>query len=87
MGVGGALFEHVDFAEGRILNSHLSKYRVPRFSDIPKIELVLIDRKDIPSAGAGETPIIGIAPAIANAIFSATGKRIRSMPILPSFQV
>jgi isoquinoline 1-oxidoreductase len=87
MGLGGALFEAIDFAGGKILNSRLSKYRVPRFSDVPKIELVLIDRKDIPSAGAGETPIIGIAPAIANAIFSATGKRIRSMPILPSFQV
>lgn len=87
MGLGGALFEAIDFAGGRILNSRLSKYRVPRFSDVPKIELILIDRKDIPSAGAGETPIIGIAPAIANAIFSATGKRIRSMPILPSFQM
>lgn len=87
MGLGGALFEAIDFARGKILNSRLSKYRVPRFSDVPKIELVLIDRKDIPSAGAGETPIIGIAPAIANAIFSATGTRIRSMPILPSFQV
>ncbi|HXE13332.1 MAG TPA: molybdopterin cofactor-binding domain-containing protein [Bryobacteraceae bacterium] len=87
MGLGGALFEAIDFAGGKILNSRLSKYRVPRFSDVPKIELILIDRKDIPSAGAGETPIIGIAPAIANAIFSATGKRIRSMPILPSFQM
>jgi isoquinoline 1-oxidoreductase len=87
MGLGGALFEAIDFAGGKILNARLSKYRTPRFSDVPKIELVLIDRKDIPSAGAGETPIIGIAPAIANAIFSATGKRIRSMPILPSFQM
>ena len=86
MGLGGALFEAIDFANGRILNSRLSEYRVPRFSDIPKIELILIDRKDVPSAGAGETPIVGIAPAIANAIYNATGKRIRSMPILPSFQ-
>lgn len=86
MGLGGALFEAIDFANGKILNDRLSKYRVPRFSDIPKIEAILIDRKDVPSAGAGEIPIIGIAPAIANAIFSATGKRIRSMPILPSLQ-
>lgn len=86
MGLGGALFEAIDFADGRILNDRLSKYRVPRFSDIPKIETILIDRKDVPSAGAGEIPIVGIAPAIANAIFSATGKRIRSMPILPAFQ-
>jgi nicotinate dehydrogenase subunit B len=86
MGLGGALFEAIDFANGRILNPRLSQYRVPRFSDVPQIELVLIDRKDIPSAGAGETPIVGIAPAVANAIYSATGVRIRSMPILPSFR-
>ena len=86
MGLGGALFEAIDFANGRILNSRLSQYRVPRFSDVPKIDLILIDRKDIPSAGAGETPIVGIAPAIANALCSATGIRIRSLPILPSFR-
>ena len=86
MGIGGALFEKIDFADGKILNAHLAKYRVPRFSDVPKIELVLIDRKDIPSAGAGETPIVGIAPAVANAIFHATGERIRSMPMLPSLK-
>jgi nicotinate dehydrogenase subunit B len=85
MGLGGALFEAIDFANGRILNPKLSKYRVPRFSDAPKIDLVILDRKDIPSAGAGETPIVGIAPAIANAIFNATGERIRSMPMLPVF--
>lgn len=86
MGLGGALFEAIDFANGRILNARLSQYRVPRFSDIPKIDLVLLDRRDIPSAGAGETPIVAIAPSIANAIHSATGLRIRSMPILPSFR-
>ncbi|MBV9265451.1 MAG: xanthine dehydrogenase family protein molybdopterin-binding subunit [Acidobacteriaceae bacterium] len=85
MGLGGALFEAIEFANGRILNPRLSQYRVPRFSDVPQIEVVLLDRKDIPSAGAGETPIVGIAPAIANAIFSATGKRLRSMPLLPAF--
>jgi isoquinoline 1-oxidoreductase len=84
MGLGGALFEAIDFANGRILNPRLSEYRVPRFSDVPPIELILIDRKDIPSAGAGETPIVGIAPAIANAIASAAGVRIRSMPLLPA---
>lgn len=86
MGMGGALFEAIDFADGRILNDRLSKYRVPRFSDVPKIDVILLDRKDLPSAGAGEIPIVGIAPAIANAIHSATGKRIRSMPILPALQ-
>ncbi len=86
MGLGGALFEAIDFAEGRILTDRLSKYRVPRFSDVPKIDLVLIDRRDVPSAGAGEIPLVAIAPAIANAVYSATKVRVRSMPILPAFQ-
>jgi nicotinate dehydrogenase subunit B len=83
MGMGGALFEAVHFGDGRILNPRLSQYRVPRFSDVPPIDVVLIDRKDIASAGAGETPIVAVAPAIANAIFEATGRRIRSMPLVP----
>jgi nicotinate dehydrogenase subunit B len=86
MGIGGALFEAIDFANGKILNPRLSKYRVPRFSDVPKIEVILIDRKDLPSAGAGETPIVGIAPAVANAIYNARGVRVLSMPMLPSFK-
>jgi len=48
---------------------------------MPVIESVLLDRKDLPSAGAGETPIVGIAPAVGNAIFDATGERIRSLPL------
>ena len=83
MGLGGALFEHIDFADNKILNARLSRYRVPRFADMPVIESVLLDRKDIVSAGSGETPIIGIAPAVGNAIFDATGRRIRSLPLAP----
>ena len=82
-GLGGALFESVEFADGAILNAKFSRYRVPRFIDMPEIEIVLLDRKDIPSAGAGETPIVGIAPAIGNAIFAATGTRLRSLPLVP----
>src|ERR1043165_4736897 len=81
--IGGALFENIQFKNGQILNGKFSKYRLPRFSDVPKIEVVLLDRKDLPSAGAGETPIVGLAPAVGNAIFDATGKRIRSMPLVP----
>ncbi len=82
MGIGGALYEAIEFDNGRILNPHFAQYRVARFKDEPKIEVVLIDRKDQPSFGAGETPIVGLAPAVANAIFDATGLRIRSMPML-----
>ncbi len=83
MGIGGALFEKILFSSGRIENPHFAQYRVPRFSDTPKIEIVLIDRKDQPSAGAGETGLVGIAPAVGNAIFAATGKRPRAMPMAP----
>ena len=83
MGIGGALFEAIQFENGRILNPHFAQYRVPRFSDAPAMEVHLIDRKDVPSAGAGETPIVGIAPAIGNAIFAATGQRLRSLPMAP----
>lgn len=81
MGLGGALWEAVDFANGRILNGRFSRYRVPRFADAPPVEVVLVDRKDLPSAGGGETPICGIAPAVGNAIFDATGARLRSLPL------
>ncbi|MBV9852846.1 MAG: xanthine dehydrogenase family protein molybdopterin-binding subunit [Armatimonadetes bacterium] len=83
MGIGGALFEAIRFAGGRILNPRLSEYRVPRFGDISEIDVVLLDRKDLPSAGAGETPIIAVAGAIGNAIFDATGIRLRALPLAP----
>jgi nicotinate dehydrogenase subunit B len=83
MGLGGALFEAIHFANGRITNAHLADYRVPRFSDMSKLETVLVNRKDLPSVGAGETPIVAIAPAIGNAIFAATGTRLRSLPMVP----
>jgi len=81
-GLGGALFEAIHFENGRILNPHLADYRVPRFSDTPDIEVVLVDSKDQPSMGAGETPLTGIAPAVANAIFNAAGIRLRSLPLV-----
>jgi isoquinoline 1-oxidoreductase len=82
-GMGGALFEAIEFENGQILNGRMSQYRVPRFTDLPLIETVLLDRKDLPSAGAGECPMIGLAPAIANAIFDATAVRLRSLPLVP----
>ncbi len=83
MAIGGALFEKIEFENGKIVNARLSRYRVPRFSDLPRIEIVMIDRKDLPSAGAGETPLVCLAPAVGNAIFNATGVRLRSLPMVP----
>jgi isoquinoline 1-oxidoreductase len=87
MGIGGAMFEAIEFDNGKILNARLSKYRVPRFSDTPMIEAALVDRKDLPSAGAGESTMIALAPAIGNAIFAATGKRLRSLPMVPKGRI
>jgi isoquinoline 1-oxidoreductase len=84
MALGGALFEAIQFANGKILNPRFADYRVPRFGDVPALETVLLDRKDLPSAGAGESPLIATAPAIGNAIFNATGIRVRSLPMVPT---
>jgi isoquinoline 1-oxidoreductase len=86
-GIGGALFEAITFSDGNIHNARFSDYRLPRFSDTPHVEIVLIDRKDIKSAGAGETGLVGLAPAVGNAIFAATGSRIRQMPMAPSDKI
>jgi nicotinate dehydrogenase subunit B len=83
MGLGGALFEAVHFEGGRLLNPSMASYRVPRFSDAPVVEAVLLDRRDLPPAGGGETPLVAVAPALANAIFAAAGVRLRSLPLLP----
>jgi nicotinate dehydrogenase subunit B len=83
MALGGALFEALELTDGRVANTRQSEYPAPRFSDVPPIEVILLDRPDLPSSGAGETPMIALAPAIANAIFAATAVRIRSMPLTP----
>ena len=83
-GLGGALFEAVRFEDGLVTTDRFSRYRVPRFSDVPLLDVVLVDRKDLPSAGAGETPLVCVAPAIGNAIFDATGTRLRSLPLVPT---
>jgi isoquinoline 1-oxidoreductase len=81
MGFGAALREEIRFENGKITNAAFSKYRVPRMDDVPEFDIHLLDRPDLPSAGAGETPIVAIAPAIANAVSRATGKRVREMPM------
>jgi CO/xanthine dehydrogenase Mo-binding subunit len=81
MGMGPALSEAMRFDDKRITNASFRTYRVPHFRDVPKIEAILVDRPDLTSVGAGETPLIVVAPAIANAVFHATGPRLRSMPL------
>jgi isoquinoline 1-oxidoreductase len=81
MGLGPALAEEMVFENGKMLNAAFRKYSVPRFEDVPEIDIDLLNRQDLPSVGAGETPIIAIAPAIANAVFFGSGVRVRTMPI------
>ena len=81
MALGPALREEMRFEGGKMLTDAFSDYLVPRFADVPTIDVHLLDRPDLPSSGAGETPLITVAPAIANAVFHATGMRVREMPI------
>ena len=81
MGLGGILREAMAFEEGAISNPSFGKYQVARFEDMPTIDVHLVANHKIPAAGGGETPLIAIAPAVANAVAAATGVRIRSMPM------
>ena len=87
MGIGMALMEETMFDDrtGRIMNPSLAEYHVPVQADVPHIEIVYTDVADphtpLGAHGVGEIGITGVAAAIANAIYHATGKRITSLPI------
>jgi nicotinate dehydrogenase subunit B len=83
MGLGYTLAEEVLFEGGKILTHSLDNYSIPRFSWLPKIETVILDRKDQPPQGGGEPAIIAIGAVIANAVFDATGARLYRMPMTP----
>jgi isoquinoline 1-oxidoreductase len=81
MGLGPALREAIELKDGAIQNASFRSYHVPRFADVPAMAVHALNRTDVQAAGAGETPIIAIAPAIGNAVFHATGVRLRDMPM------
>ncbi len=87
MGIGMALTEETmfDTRSGRIMNPSLAEYHVPVQADIPNIEIVYTDKPDpftpLGAHGVGEIGITGVAAAVANAVFHASGKRITSLPI------
>jgi nicotinate dehydrogenase subunit B len=83
MALSGALVEALPLRDGRLAEATLGAYPLARFSDCPEIEVVLLDQPELASAGAGETPMIAVAPALANAIFAATGRRLRHLPLTP----
>ncbi|MER6976267.1 xanthine dehydrogenase family protein molybdopterin-binding subunit [Streptomyces carpinensis] len=87
-GIGTALLEHTvtDHRDGRIVNANLADYLVPVNADIPDLKAIYLDGEDreadpLGVKGLGEVVMIGVAPAIANAVFNATGRRIRELPI------
>ena len=82
-GLGGALWEQVHFDASSQSTRRLSQYRMPRFTDVPAMDVQIIDRREVEAAGAGESPITLTAPAIASAIFEATDTRRRTLPLLP----
>jgi xanthine dehydrogenase YagR molybdenum-binding subunit len=89
-GIGMALTEEALFDDryGRYINGNFADYHVPVHADVPQIEAIFIDKPDpvlnpMGTKGIGEISIIGFAPAIANAVYNATGKRVREMPITP----
>lgn len=83
MGLGLALWEAVRYDQGRILTNSFGTYPIPTFRDTPAIEILLVPNSAHPPQGAGEPSIFPIAAAIANAIFDATGKRLRETPMSP----
>ena len=89
-GIGMALTEATipDLHTGRIVNANLAEYHVPVNADVPQIDVLFVDESDtninpIGVKGIGEIGITGASAAISNAIFHATGKRIRDLPITP----
>jgi isoquinoline 1-oxidoreductase len=81
MGLGGALTEAIDFRDGKLLNGTFKDYEVPRFKDVPPIDVVMVEPEGTSPVGAGETPIIAVAPAIANAVRQATGADLTALPL------
>ena len=75
-----ALYEEVTFDESHITSVDWDSYPILKFSDVPEVDVLLINHPDQPAVGAGEPATITTAPAIANAIFQATGARLRQIP-------
>jgi isoquinoline 1-oxidoreductase len=83
MGLSAALSEEVEFSGGKILTRNFDTYRITRFADVPKIEVLLVDNPDLPPQGCGEPAITTIGAALANAIFDAVGARVYTLPMTP----
>ena len=83
MGLGYALMEEIRFKDGEIFDTNFDTYKLPRFSWLPEIETVILDKKHEPAQGGGEPAIINMGSVIANAVFDATGARVLQLPMTP----
>jgi isoquinoline 1-oxidoreductase len=83
MALGYSLAEEVRFQGGRILDLNFDNYRIPLFSWLPRIDVVLADNPDLPPQGLGEPPVVAVGPALANAVFDAVGARVCQLPMTP----
>jgi xanthine dehydrogenase YagR molybdenum-binding subunit len=77
---------HVDGETGRVVNANLAEYLVPVNADVPVIQAVFVTNPErtsnpLGAKGIGELPMVGVAAAIANAVYHATGKRVRRLPV------
>ena len=84
MGLGYALAEEIRFRNGAVLDRNFDTYALPRFSWLPKLETMMLDSPDLPAQGGGEPAIITMGAVIANAVFDATGVRLRQLPLTPA---
>jgi CO/xanthine dehydrogenase Mo-binding subunit len=83
MGIGQALSEEIRFKGGRILDTNFDTYRLPRFSAIPRVQVLFADTPGMATQGIGEPPVVPVAAALANAVFDATGARVTHVPFTP----
>jgi len=79
-GLGAALHSELTMKEGRVLESNFHDYQVLRLFEMPEVEIHIVESRE-KSGGAGEPGTPPIAPAVANAVFALTGKRLRELPL------
>jgi len=84
-GLTAAMYGELELRDGAIIQSNFHDYKMLRMEDVPDIEVAIIDSGDVPIGGAGEPGLPPAAPALANAIFAASGTRIRDLPIAKQF--
>ena len=83
MGLSAALSEEIEFSSGKIRTENFDSYTITQFSDVPVIDIVLIDNPELAPQGCGEPAITTMGAALANAIFDAVGARVFTLPMTP----